>query len=179
MINREMNEMDIMKNFNVYAIMPFYNELHSSKILTYDKGIFVSTKTVQQLLDEVCICFGADLNGRMKSARRILKKRKNPPIVISEEREMAACQLPMEGYHEPLWAIDLEFKVERVDKNSCHVVFRNHDRFLVGLSEEKVWERRRLAMALLYETKYLSGRKGFWKVDAIPACGSILRDGMV
>lgn len=155
------SEIDVMKNFNVFAIAPFYNEVHSSQILTYDYGNYASVKNVYQLLDDICIYFGSDLNGRLKSARRILRIRKNPPLVISEEREIVAMQLPCAGFREPLWAIDMGFDVKPVDKNHCYVIFRNHERFLIRLSAEKVWERRRLALALLYETKYVTGKPSF------------------
>lgn len=157
----EFNELDMMKNFNVFAITPFYTKVHSSQVLTYDYGKIASTKNTYQLLDDICIYFGSDLNGRLKSARRILRKRKNPPIIISEERGIVACQFPYKDYREPLWVIDLTFKVQPVDKNHCHIIFHNNERFLIRLSAEKVWERRRLALALLCETKYISGRRSF------------------
>ncbi|QBK27040.1 hypothetical protein DKZ56_15180 [Ureibacillus thermophilus] len=157
----EINEIDVMKNFHVYAIAPFYNEVYSSQILTYDYGKFSLSKDVYHLLDDICIYFGADLNGRLKSARRTLKIRKNPPIIISEEKAMVACQLPYVGHLEPLWVMDLNFDVEPVDKNHCYVVFRNKERFFIKLSLDKVWERRRLALALLSETKYVAGKPSF------------------
>lgn len=72
----EFNELDMMKNFNVFAITPFYTKVHSSQVLTYDYGKIASTKNTYQLLDDICIYFGSDLNGRLKSARSILRKRK-------------------------------------------------------------------------------------------------------
>lgn len=150
-----MTEIDVMKWCEVYAITPFYNEVYSSKIFTYGHGNFPSIKNIYRLMDEICIYFGADLNGRLKSARKILRKRKNPPIMISEERGIVACQFPYKDYKEPLWVLDMDFKVIPVDSNHSYIVFRNNERFLIALSSEKVWERRRLALALLSETKYI------------------------
>lgn len=154
----EMNEIDIIKNLRAYAIAPIYNEVYSSKICTY-QGNYDSTKTVNQLMDYLCIYFGADLQGRMNAARKILNITKNPPVIISEELEMVGLQLPLVNFRQRLWGLDLDFKINPIDKRTCKIIFKNDDNFHINLSADKVWKKKQLALTLLYQTKYINSRR--------------------
>lgn len=153
----ETNEIHVLKNFKAFAIAPFYHEVYSSQIWTY-QDTFHYKKTLNELMDSVCIHFGADFQGRLKAARKILNITKNPPVIISEERELVGCQLPLVGYLEPLWAIDLEFTTHPIDNKHCEIEFKNKQRFPIKLSADKVIKRRQMAIVLLSEIKYLNRR---------------------
>lgn len=149
-----MNEIDVFKRFNAFAIAPFYNGFYSSQIWTYRSGTYYSTKTVNQLMDYICIHFGADLDGRLKAARQKLNIKKNPPIIVSEELGIVGCQLPYMKYNEPMWVFDLDFKINPVRKHHSEIEFINNQIFSIKLSADKVRKRKQLAFTLLGETKY-------------------------
>lgn len=154
---KEINEIHVLKNFKTFAIAPFYNEVYSSQIHTYS-GTFDSRKTIKELMDHYCIHFGADFNGRLKAARKILNIKKNPPVIISEELEINAFQLPLVDYLEPLWVTDLEFDTHPIDQQHSEIEFKNGTKFLVRLSEDKIIKKRHQAIVLLSETKYINSR---------------------
>lgn len=152
------NELKFMEKFDTIAIAPHYNEVHTSQIFAH-QGTINSEKNVTDIMDQYCIFHGADLNGRIKAARKRLGVRKSPPVIISEALDLVAFQVPVAYYKEPMWILDLEFEIHPMSTKNCEIHFKTDLKFEIPLSEEALKARKNKTSLLLYEFKYAINRK--------------------
>lgn len=132
-------------------ITPFYDGVHASMIYTKN-GMMKSKGTVDQIIHKLCLEFGSTLKGRQKASRKMLKIKKNPPIVISERLGIVGMPLPCVRYKENAWVFDLNFDTYCNDTFS-ELRFNENLKFHVNLSKAAVEERLSKAHKLDYRIK--------------------------
>ncbi|KGR76419.1 competence protein ComK [Ureibacillus manganicus] len=155
----------LLHEYGISCVAPHYNGVHSSIVNTH-QGSLNLVKTVSEAMNQICLYFGSDLEGRKKASRLQYKLRKNPPIIISDALYMVAFQLPSMLKNEYVWIFDLNYKIEENrEKKNCKLIFDNGFEIEIPLSRESINTYRNRAIHLLYEVtsnvNYAERRIGF------------------
>lgn len=115
----------LLRDDDIKVVAPHYNGVHSSIVYTYPRSLSL-VKTVSEAMNELCLYFGADLDGRIRGTRQQFKFRKNPPIMISEMLQKVALPLPSMIRDENCWIIDTNFVIEEYGhSNYSRLLFDN------------------------------------------------------
>ena len=141
----------LLHEHGISCIAPYYNGVHSSIVNTH-QGSLNLVKTVSEAMNQICLYFGSDLEGRKKASRVQYKLRKNPPIIISDGIYMVAFQLPSMLKNEYVWIFDFNYKIEENrEKKKCKLIFDNGYEIEIPRSRKSIETYRNRAIHLLYE----------------------------
>lgn len=143
-------EMKILQEHASISLAPHYDGVHSSIIYTH-QGSFYSKETVDTILAHYCLTYGSTKDGRLQASRYYLGFVKNPPILISGGKGIAAFQVPSPDYKDVMWILDLDFKINRLGPSLCEIVFNNQLKFKIQLSEKALRARKAKVLELLHE----------------------------
>ena len=102
------------------ALTPEYNvEIHDVD------GIFYSTKTPRELLDEACMDRFNTYNGRIEAARKILFYPKKTPLVFGHHDHLSAFPTKSPDAYDCIWIFPKHIKTHVIKGKDLYVLFQN------------------------------------------------------
>ena len=149
--------LDLVHEKSVLRVAPYYDGVHSSIVYTYH-GNYKLVETVNEIMNEICICFCSDLQGRMNGTRKKFNYTKKPPIVISELLGQVAMPLPSHIRGEDQWFFIIDFNVDVIGPSKCKITF-DHLCFEIPLSRESIEQQRLRTINVLYSNTYSNNYK--------------------
>ena len=115
------------------VVTPHHDGTHLSMLHT-NRGSLKSLKTEDQVMNEFCLNYGSNLEGRREGARQLLNIKKRPPIIISERFQLIAMQLPAYDTIGIVYIFDLNFTINP-QQHYSELVFENGLRIKVKARE--------------------------------------------
>ncbi|CAM5183988.1 ComK protein OS=Ureibacillus acetophenoni OX=614649 GN=SAMN05877842_101130 PE=4 SV=1 [Ureibacillus acetophenoni] len=141
----------------IRAIQPHYDGIHSMIVYTHQGNIKL-VETAYEVMDQICQCFGSDLQGRMNGTRKKFGYRKQPPVLISELSQLVALQIPSEYADENTWIWEMNFKIEEeIGQSKSKIILDENLSFEVDLSKSSIEEKRTRAIDVLFSITYFGG----------------------
>lgn len=156
------------------AIFPKYTDTgHLHSIVLGQYQVKYVTKRPTSIVHDSCMYFGSDLNGRMNSAKSVLKRQRMLPILISESFKY--CMVPLSSPKNPecIW-LAYKHVLDVVPKeNHSIVIFSNQKKVELKISrktlEEKLNKGARLMNTYLFRQE---------KITDLYRLNMIAEDGM-
>jgi len=142
----------VLQNSNI-VIAPHYNGNHSSIVYTYQGHLYLK-ETVDEVMNQICIYFCSDLQGRINGTRKKYDFRKKPPILISEFLPQVAIPYPSHIAGEDMWVFNANFKIEEVEKSKSKIIFDNQLSFDIARNRDTIEKQRLRAIRILYDITY-------------------------
>lgn len=113
-------EQENLIDYLTLAIESYYKDNQRSKI-TKINGVFYSSKTPKELLNDCCIDYASTLDGRIKAVTTALNYNK-PPVILAP---FDLCLFPTGAYHnhDSVMIFNHPFKVIETGKGTSSLVF--------------------------------------------------------
>lgn len=114
------------------AIESYYKDNNRSKI-TKTNGVFYSTKTPMELLNDCCINYASTLDGRIKAVSKALNYKK-PPVILAP---YDLCAFPTSAYSnlDCVIIFNHPFKVVKTGKGKSSLIFSESITIDVNVSD--------------------------------------------
>jgi competence protein ComK len=136
------------------ALFPNYTDtghLHCTLLGVY--GEVQAEENTMHVLNESCVYYGSDFKGRLQSARRILKRQKNLPIMVSLTFEY--CMIPLSSPMKKDCTWIAYRHIDRIVPKGANsiIIFSNQVKLEVNISKAVLEDRMNKA-ARLFSTYY-------------------------
>jgi competence protein ComK len=131
---KKTHELTENKNYQVtaktMALLPIRHLTYQSIIYDWE-GIFYSSKSVKQLLNEACLERGSSYKGRLEAARKLMKQYKKTPLIICPFEKIYAFPTKSPDAEHCMWIfpqhienynVNKQKEVELEFKNACSLV---------------------------------------------------------
>ena len=118
------------------ALLPHYtNTGHLQCTMLETFGEIRVEESPSSVLNESCVYYGGSFDGSLKSARRILKRQKNLPIMVSLTLEY--CMIPLGSPMKKDTAWVAAQHIQDIDSDGAHsiITFHNQVKLEVNISE--------------------------------------------
>lgn len=155
---------------DIRAIQPHYDGVHSTIVYT-NQGNIKLVETAYEVMDQICLCFGSDLQGRLNGTRKKFGYKKQPPVLVSEAMRLVALQLPSGYTDETMWIFEPNFEIQEETgqlsgQSKSKVILDDNLSFDIALSRSSIEEKRTRAIDVLFSITYFGGTTFFMSKQA-------------
>ncbi|MFX3623260.1 MAG: competence protein ComK [Ectobacillus sp.] len=115
------------------ALQPYAHPLYQTKIWD-ERGIFYSSLTCMQLLQEACLRTGSSYQGKRDAVKALLHLKHAIPIPISYAKGICAIPSTSPQKWECVWYFYAHVRKVQRHHDQTYVLFRNGEKLLVNAS---------------------------------------------
>jgi competence protein ComK len=133
------------------ALEPTYDHYGNLCTIVHElHETYMVTKSPKQIIEENCIFYGGDYEGRLESAKQILGIKQMVPIALSVALGLYAMPTCSPESDKCCWLFLAHMeKIEEYEKKHAKIVFTNRKSIIVDVHKDTL-EARRAKMALLH-----------------------------
>jgi competence protein ComK len=133
------------------AILPAYHEIYRTIILDQSGEKVYSYKSTMEILEEACIAYGADYDGRIKAVRYALKYNRKTPLMICPLEIIYAFPTMSPDNFDCIWLFNRHIDSFSKDNGQSYVHFKNGEKIAVNCSLDVLTrQRQRTAVTMMH-----------------------------
>lgn len=150
-----LKQLEVLVTDRTAFIGPCYDGIHKSKVVECTGEVIYSKMTVMEVLEESCIVYGSDYNGRIRAARRIFSYDKKTPLLVSQLDYIMAVPTESPDNDECIWLFSKHIDSTSTSRGQTFVHFTNGSKIEVNCSYEVLHKQlERGAATMTYFTRY-------------------------